>query len=380
MVSRRKQTSLPNEQPVRFYKIIALTFLALTLVLFGAVIFLSSQRAVITLETKANPLDANQNVVVGDSVDNPQVSAVVTTTLITVRGEVVPTGTKEEPAIATGMVTLHNESGQAQPLVEKTRLLSEKNILFRLRSSVNIPANGTLEAEVYADQPGSSGNIEASRFTIPGLAESRQKVVYATSKDVMTGGVKNIGALSQSDVDEAEKKLTATVENQVKTQLGSIYPGKEMLVSVLRMEKVLSAKVGDSISSASIEGMALVAVVVYDKNEVKTWAEQAIQNQSVGDTQIIRPSSGEATVTLKEYNEEKNQATLHIFSAGTATVNAESKQLEKSMFFGKTKDEVKRYGMSLEHVSSVNVEFHPFWMQTVPHIHDHVQVIVKEVQ
>ncbi len=380
MVSRRKQTSLPNEQPVRFYKIIALTFLALTLLLFGAVIFLSSQRAVITIETKANPLDVNQNVVVGDSVDNPQVSAVVTTTLVAVQGEVSPTGTKEEPAIASGKVTLHNESAQAQPLVATTRLLSESNVLFRLRTAVNIPANGTVEAEVYADQAGNAGNIVASRFTIPGLPESRQKVVYATSKDAMTGGVKQIGVLSQADVDAAEKKLAATVETQVKSQLGSVYAGKEMLVSVLSMEKTLSAQVGDTISSATLDGKARVAVVIYDKAEMKTWAERAIQNQSVADTQIVRPSSGEPTVTLKEYDEQKNQATLHVFSAGTATVNPQSKQLEKSIFFGKTKDEVKRYAMALEHVSNITVDFHPFWMQTVPHIHDHVQVIVKEVQ
>jgi len=380
MVSRRKQTSLPSEQPVRFYKIIALTFLGLTLLLFGAVIFLSSQRAVITIETKATPIDVNRDVAVGESVDNPQLGAVVTTTLISAQEIITPTGDKEEPGIATGMVTLHNDAAGNQALVATTRLLSEGGILFRLKSGVSIPGNGTVQAEVYADKPGSEGNLGPTRFTIPGLNETKQKVIYATSDKPMVGGIKKTGVLSQTDIDTAEKKLAASVEGEVKKQLEGVYAGKEMLVSVISVDKKTTAKVGETVSAATVEGTAKVAVIIYDKTELKNWAEKYIQNRAVGDTQIIRSSNSEPTVTLKEYNSEKNQATLHVFSAGIATVNPESKQLEKAVFFGKTRDEVKRYIMSLEHVSNVNVDFHPFWMQTVPHIHDHVQIIVKEVK
>lgn len=380
MVSRRKQTSLPSEQPVRFYKIIALTFLFLTVLLFGAVIFLSSQRAVITLETKATPVDINHDIVVGDNVDNPQLGAIVTTTVVTAQEALSPTGDKQEPGVAVGTVTLHNETGAAQALVATTRLLTASNVLFRLKSGVSVPANGTVQAEVYADKAGETGDIGPSKFTIPGLAESKQTVIYATSEKAMSGGVKKIGILSQADVDEAEKKLSATVESEVRKQLATLSNGKEMIVSVLGVDKKTDVKVGETVSRGVLEGKAQVAVVIYDKTELKEWAEKSIQNRALGDTQIVRSSNGEPTVTLKEYAADKNQATLHVFSAGTATVNPESKQLEKSIFFGKTRDEVKRYVMSLEHVSNVKVEFHPFWMQTVPHIHDHVKIIVTEVK
>lgn len=380
MVSRRKQTSLPMEQPVRFYKIVALTFLFLTFVLFGAVIFMSSKRAVITIETKAAPVDINNDIAVGDNVDNPQLAAIVTTTSLTAQDVFSPTGNKEEPGRASGTVTLHNETAAPQPLVATTRVLSEDGVLFRLKQGVNIPANGTLVAEVAADKEGVEGDIEPTKFTIPGLPPSKQTVIYATSEKSMTGGVKKTGILSQADLDESEKRLTSALETEVQKQLETKYPGKGVAFLVGPMEKKVSAKVGDTVSSVTLEGKASVSVVAYSKDEVKTWAERVIQGRAVGDTQIVRSSNGEPKVTLKEYNKEKNQAVLHVFSAGMAAINPASKELEKSVFFGKTKDEVKRYLTSLEHVNSVEINFHPFWMQTVPHIHDHVQVIVKEVK
>ena len=61
-------------------------------------------------------------------------------------------------------------------------------------------------------------------------------------------------------------------------------------------------------------------------------------------------------------------------------LNPESKQLDKSMFFGKTKDEVRRYLLKLDHVRSVDIKFSPGWIRTVPYVNEHVEVMVKEVQ
>lgn len=380
MVSRRKQTSMPEEQPVRFYKIIAITFLCLTLLLFGAVIFMSSQKAVITIETKATPIEINNDLVVGDQVLNQPIGAVVTTTSFFVRQPVQISGTTEVPGVATGKVTLLNDTGAAQPLVATTRLLTEDGILFRLKNAVNIPAQGSVEAEVYADKEGPTGDIGPSKFTIPGLPETKQKVVYAMSDTAMSGGVKKSGVLSQADIDQAEKQLTETFDAEVKKHLESTYAGKEIIYSLINVDKKVNGKVGESVSNAVLEGKVKIAIVIFDKAEVKDWAEKTIQEKAVGDTSIVRSRNEEPKVTFKSYNPNLNNATLHVFSSGVASINPASKELEKNIFFGKTRDEVKRYLRSLEHVENVNITLQPFWIQTVPHIQDNIQVIVKEVQ
>ena len=51
MTPRRKETNFAPNQPVRFYKFIALTFLIITVVLFCVIIFMSSKEATITVTT-----------------------------------------------------------------------------------------------------------------------------------------------------------------------------------------------------------------------------------------------------------------------------------------------------------------------------------------
>ena len=51
-----------------------------------------------------------------------------------------------------------------------------------------------------------------------------------------------------------------------------------------------------------------------------------------------------------------------------------------SKFFGKNKDEVRRYVLSLDNVYSVDIKYSPAWMQTVPHVADHVSVVIKNTR
>ena len=52
----------------------------------------------------------------------------------------------------------------------------------------------------------------------------------------------------------------------------------------------------------------------------------------------------------------------------------------KIMFFGKTEDEVRRYVMALNHVSGVEMKFHPAWNREVPHVASRVEVTIRQVQ
>jgi hypothetical protein len=36
--------------------------------------------------------------------------------------------------------------------------------------------------------------------------------------------------------------------------------------------------------------------------------------------------------------------------------------------------------LSMDHVHAVDIKFRPAWMQTVPHVSDHVEVVIKEVK
>lgn len=378
MTPRRKETALPmDEAPIRFYKFVALTFLIITVILLGLIIFMSSKRATIEITTKESPIDVTLGMTFGEGADVP---AVVTTTVLTLQDTFEPTGDKEVEGQATGIITITNDSATPQPLVATTRFLSAEGILFRLFDGVTVPANGSIEAEVYADQDGATGDIGPSTFTIPGLNATRQTQVYGNSTAPMTGGVRAIGILSEPDIARAEEQLRAKAIEQISNLFTESSTDKTVLVNVVNIASESNEAVGDEISEFTVRADIELVAVQYDPALVRSYADASLKQREIDDTEVIQPAGADPVVTFDSYDAEMNAVSVSMFHSGLAMLNAESKQLEKIMFFGKTKDEVRRYLLSLDHVHSVEVKFTPAWIRTVPHVHDHVHVLVKEVK
>ncbi len=103
-------------------------------------------------------------------------------------------GTKMVNSAASGTITIYNTQTKAQKLIENTRFATAAGLIFRIHSAVTIPAGtpskpGSIAAKVYADQTGSTYNIDPTSFTIPGFAGTPQaSQVYARSFSLMSGG------------------------------------------------------------------------------------------------------------------------------------------------------------------------------------------------
>jgi hypothetical protein len=369
------------QQPVRFYKFIALTFLFLTIILLGLIVFMSSKRAKITIETNSSPIDLRSSIVVSDNPGKGEITGKIVSVIVNSSVEFSPTGTKEEPGVATGVVILQNDSTLAQPLIKTTRLLTEDNVLFRINESVTVPAEGTIQVSVYADLEGAGGNIGPSQFTIPGLGNSRQKQVYAKSSEAFVGGTKSIGAVDQEDIDKAKKQLLETLNRLGMEKIKEESQGKFLYeFKVIQDGIEPDTEVGEEVSTFGVSGQATVLGVLYSEEELVKFAQDELSRRAIDDSEDIGSGVALPTVSIADYNFEKGEAKVDLVYGGTATLNPLSKQLDKTVFFGKTKDEVRRYILRLDHVRGVDVKFSPAWIRTVPHIPEHVNVVIKKVE
>jgi len=377
MTPHHKETNFSADQPVRFYKIIALTFLVLTLVLFGAIVFIFSKKATITISTKAEPVNVDKLLTVGPGGD---VEGMVTTTIVKLSKKFSPTGSVQEPAIAEGKVTLYNDSNTAQSLVATTRLLTAEGVLFRLKNREMVPAKGQVVAEVYADQVGASGNIgPVGKFTIPGLTADKQKEIYGKSTEAMTGGLKIKGVLSADDIKNAENSLYTEMEKNGKEAFASRAEGKPLVYSLIDKHAVSDTEAGKEITEFTVSGSSTLLAVSYDENFMKQKAQEILKNKVMGDEETL-DSNTSYTVALDSFDQTKQTASLKLTATGVVRLNPESQALAKTIFFGKSADEVRRYLLSLDRVSGVDIKFSPAWIFTVPHVADHVSVIVKEAE
>lgn len=383
MVSRGHQSGVVQEQPVRFYKFIAVTFLIITLVLFGVIIFMSTKRAVISVVTKSQPVDITTSVKVGDMNAGADVAGTSTSTVITLSQAFKPTGTKEVAGRAKATITLQNDSSQSQPLVARTRLESadKPGQWYRLQEAVTVPANGSIEAVVVSDVEGLDGDLgPQEKMRIPGLNASRQEAVYGVAPEGIQGGITTVGIISLDDIKEAEKMLLEDLEAKGTDMLTMAYPDKKGVYSLIQNTFESDTEAGEEVSEFTLIGKATILGVFYDEEGIKEYAANALKKRELSDAEIIKPVDKDPTVQFDQYSGDEEVVRAKVFHSGVASLNPESPAIEKGMFLGKTRAEVRRYLLGLDYVYEVDIDFSPAWMQKVPFMAEHVTVVVKNVE
>jgi len=381
MTPKRKQTNedfFEQKQPVRFYKYVALTFLLVTLLLFFVVIFVSAKKATITITVRPDSVEAKQTFTIG-SKDQVIVGKTEKTT-VELQKDFSPQTGKEIESTAVGVVTLHNETTQDQALIPTTRLLTPEGILFRMKDRALVPANGTTTVEVYADKPGRENEIGPSKFTIPGLALDKQKVIYATSEKPMVGGIRKVGILGETDLTNAQKDLLSEMQKQGEEKLAKFYPNLTGVYKVLTSNIEADKKVGEEVNNFRLTGNLELVGFFYDQSEIKNLINKELEKKVVGNSEILSFNDSEPALNLDSYDTSSTVAVVTAGGSGLVTINPESSELAKQMFFGKSEDEVRRYLLSLDHVQGVEIKFSPAWVGTVPALSDHVNVVVKSVE
>ncbi len=377
MIIHRMSTEAP-EPPVKFYKAIALAFLFLTIVLLGVVIFITSKRATITILTKQDNESINLSVSIGGA-GQRAISGLVTSSKFTFSKEFAPTGDKQVEDQAKGKATIYNKTGATQTLVKTTRLLSADGVLFRMATAATIPARGETIVDVYADQKGVFGNIGPTSFTIPGLSLEKQKVIYAESKEAMSGGVHTVGVISSEDLSNAKIEFeSAAVEEFLKSF--PLNEGMERVVLLGSEELKFDRAAGDEVESFNISGVSTMLVAEYRTSDLMNLINQEIRARIVDGTERYLSLSNTPKVTLTNVDLRNGLATIEVREEVAVTLDANSDKLSPDHFFGKSRDEISRYIMGLDHVANVDVKFFPGWVLTAPNAADHISVVVKSVK
>ncbi len=381
MITHRVTTKLAPEPPVGFYRTIAVSFLVVTLVLLGVIIFFTSKKAIIVVVAKTDNKNVNLDInVAKQKTGGSAIIGIVTTTEFKWTQKYFPTGNKTVNGLAVGSVTLYNDTGAAQPLVKTTRLLTPAGVLFRMADRVVVPAKGQVSVNVYADQPGASGNIGPSKFTIPGLNEEKQKVIYADSAKDMVGGVRTVGVLTAEDLKAAESDYVEKVKQAVEGSLGQTESLNQKLVFVPAHSVSADRQAGEEVTEFNLTGTNTVVIVYYNSDELKSVLAKEITGRIDASTEKVLSVSKEPQVSLGSYDLAKQQARLSVYQDVLVTLDANADKLAAGNFFGKSKDEIERYVFGLGHVVGVDVKFSPSWMRSAPAVADRIQVIVKNVQ
>ncbi len=381
MITHRLSTQSPAPEPaVRFYKIIALTFLVITVALLGVVIFITSKKATVVIVAKEDTKNVNVNVKVAkEPSDQNTMAGQVSSVDFAWNEKYFPTGNKTVEGTATGEVVIYNKTGASQVLVKTTRLLNPQGVLFRLNDRVTVPANGQVTAMVYADESGPKSDIPASTFIIPGLSEDKQKVIYAESTKSMTGGLSKVGVLSEQDLKVAEENYKEKVKEAYKNSL-KLDNEAGVIISVVNQSAAPTKKAGEEVTEFSLTGTSTIVVVSYNKDELSNILKREVSGKVDVTSEKALSVTNDPRVSLLGYDLTAGTAEVAVSQDVKVTLDSSGEKLSLQNFLGKTKEEIERYVLSLDHVSGVDVKFSPAWTRKAPSVPDKIKVIVKNIK
>lgn len=132
---------------------------------------------------------------------------------------------------AKGQIIVYNTQSVSQRLITQTRFETPDGKIYKTQNAIVIPAKGSLETTVYADNPGPEYNIGLTDFTIPGFkGTSRYEKVYGRSKTEMKGGAKeNSLIVSEKDIANAKNDLRQKIENYLREKINQQKPAEYLL-------------------------------------------------------------------------------------------------------------------------------------------------------
>ncbi len=382
MMTRRMATAPPPEPSVKFYKTIAVSFLVITLLLLGGVMVVTSKRATIVVVAKEDSKTLDLAIrAEGTPSSEGSLPATVSSSVFKWSKTYYPTGSKVLEGVSLGEVTIYNKTNSAQPLVKTTRLLTANGKLFHLDKTVTVPAAGQVVVSVYADKPGAEYDVVPGRFTIPGLNPQKQGVIYAESTKPFNGGARKVGVLSQEDLaaaqaDYKDKVRQAYAESLVTTGTES---DVGRAVVVVGSSAAANHKLGEEVDSFTLTGTSTVVVVKYVKNDLKDLVNKEIAKKFDTTAEKILSLNRVPEVSITSFDLHSGAAQFTTSQNLLVTIDANSEKLAPQKFLGKSKGDIERYILGIDHVSGVDVTFSPSWVLSAPSVPDRIKVVVKNI-
>lgn len=297
---------------------------------------------------------------------------------VTVTRPVVPTVTETVSEKASGTIKITNTNGSDQKLIKNTRFESAEGKIYRVRDSIVVPALGTLEVKVFADEGGESFNTTSATFKLPGLKNSDlYDKVTAETVSAISGGFSG----TRKSIDSAEKKKIASeLEDELieAVRAGKSYGGPGLII-----KKTTSADIGEVTETAqgdqvlftlSAEAKALFVLKEDLGAALATEAGSAVQSKRIAFKGEVPQLTALEAFDSAQYGKKPVQ--IQVAGEHTLTYTIDKAQLAKDLA-GSPRDSVKDLLGKYPEIEKAIATVRPFWRSTLPGNPEKITVLLE---
>ncbi|MEX1997860.1 MAG: hypothetical protein WEA04_04275 [Candidatus Andersenbacteria bacterium] len=292
-------------------------------------------------------------------------------------------GQKTFEDLARGTVKIINKQAEEQRLLPKSHLRHEgTGIFFLTDAAVVVPPLGEVSVAVTAKEKGLPGNVTPGTFIIDKLPASAQKVVYAESSTTFSGGVSGETPLTEEEISRAKEEVDKQARGRIEGELTAAAGGaltRPDLVTMTTVEESVSAAAGSKTTEFTVQKKIKARGFFPDDNDLLSLTLLALRSAPKPDEEFMsyKPESFTVSITRSDFTrgEARVKGTLTgVFAskAGPALFSADN-------LAGRSAAEVQEYFQQFPSVESVEVQFSPFWVKSVPARPEATEIVVGSI-
>lgn len=393
--SRRKETESlhapaapskgPFRTPERTPRFPYVTLIAIALVILasvGALFYFSSARVEVTPNSVSA---AVQGPFTATGSGGTLPYQVITAQKIAAQ-DVQGSGTKAVHSFASGSITIYNTQSKAQRLITNTRFATPAGLIFRIHTAVTIPGGtsakpGSITAKVFADQAGSSYNVDPTSFTIPGFAGTPlASEVYARSSAAMAGGASgNVPVVDAALEARTRAALIGALTPDLLASIQAKVPSGYVLINgaATTTFQELPPTPSSTAGMVSMKEQGTVTAVVFPNAALASAIASSVSGIGYQGEPLTIASSSSLVLTAPGMpNPDANSFSFALTGTVSLTYTVDPSRIAAAVA-GKTRSEAEVALTNYPEVKRAIIILRPFWRQTFSQDPSTISVVVS---
>lgn len=367
--------------PLDIYRKIATFFIVVTIVLVGVIFYFTLTYAFVTIVPNEQLVKYDTNITVStdkikEDIEKGVFNGSIIKQELTAKDTFTATGHKSFQKNVKGRVVIISTNNKDQALIKTTRLLTDKNVLFRLSENVIVPANGRVETDVYPDNVDLPVDVAAgTKMTIPGLRQEMQLLIYAQALQAFEGESVEVTYVTNEDIDKA----IATLTDKLTAQVTSAVPAETKLVLKTEViSKEVSALADQQVDKFTVNLKSGFTGVVMSKDTIDSYIVRMVETSLSDELQLNKVDQTATKFEIESVDADNLTAHLKAHIEASMILRKDATILAKDKMVKLSKGELISYLQNFKEIKSADVRFFPFWVHKVPSFTDHIIIEIGE--
>lgn len=382
MDKREEHNTAQSPASLVIYRRIAVVFLGLTTLVVALVFYVVFAKAKVIVMSEQQESQADFIIDVAREPLDGEVKGTVLELTDAVTRPFPTTSVVKVAVPVEGRVRISSSLSREQTLVATTRLLTEDEVLYRIKDTVTVPAQGSVEVDAFSAESGEEYAIGDATFTIPGLNPGTRRLFTVETVEPLTGGYYEVRMVTQTDVDVAadilKEELSSKLIDNIRREADDAkMPTSGEVVKVEVLDQETDVEIGAETERFRLTVRGRVVATFYDEAALHDLVAEKLADALPYDRMLLEVNNDRTRVEIEKYDLFAGRTNFRVSASGVSVMSSQAPYLDPERLAGISVAAAQEYLESVEGVSSASIKTSPIWSRRMPNLSEHITVEIR---